>query len=535
MNDYASNPGAAGLTPAAPGASPDSLALDVSDLGKTFAGTRALNAASLRVRRGTVHALLGGNGSGKSTAIKILAGVYPADHGKLSIFGRPFDLRDYDPAKAHEAGLRFVHQDLGLFQDLSIEENVAFAGGYPRRGSGIDWRGLRTQVSRLLEAYELDVDPRTPVRRLRPSDQTMVAIARALGEQEAGQERILVLDEPTARLAAHESEFLLERVRRRADAGQTVIIVSHRLQEVLAVSDDFTVYRDGRVVGTLVDAHPTEDELVEIMAGRAVGALRSTGVASHAQERVVLSVTGLRGGPVRGVDLTVHRGEILGLTGLVGSGRSSILKVLFGEHAPEQGSMTLDGNSYAPTSVAEAIDAGVGMVPEDRVYEAAFPDLNVSENLALATLSENWKGGIMPRGRERATARRLISDFGVKVAGPDALFSSMSGGNQQKVVLARWMQREPILLLLDEPTQGVDVMSRVDIYETVRRAAASGCAVIVASSDLAEIHALCDRVLVLSRGRISAEVLAGELDIDGLTGLVLRDRTTPDGPTEEKP
>lgn len=507
-------------------------ALRIERLSKSFAGTRALNNVSLTVRPGTVHALLGGNGSGKSTTIKILAGVYSADQGELEVLGRRFDLQSYSPATAQEAGLRFVHQDLGLFDELSIEENFALGSGYPRRGGGIDWRGLRRHVAELLAEYELAIDPQMPVGRLRPSDQTMVAIARALQDQSGGSRRVLVLDEPTARLAAHESELLLERVRRRAELGQTVIIVSHRLREVIAVADDFTVYRDGRVAGTIEGRTPSEDELIEVMAGGLVKALRPTGEAAHAEREPVFSVSGLTGGPVRGIDFTVHRGEILGLTGLVGSGRSSVLKILFGEHRPASGTMEFEGEPFAPRDIGEAMAAGVALVPEDRGAEAAFPELSVSENIAVATYKENWTGGVMPRGRERRTATGLIESFGVKVAGPDALFSSMSGGNQQKVVLSRWMQRAPKLLLLDEPTQGVDVMSRADIYDIIRRAAAEGCTVIVASSDLSEIHALCDRALVLSRGRISDEVIAGDLDVDELTSLVLREKTIPDATTE---
>lgn len=526
MTDVTTQPGVAGTSAATPGGSTAELALDVKHLNKDFAGTRALNDTSLQVRSGTVHALLGGNGSGKSTTIKILAGVYPADSGEVQIFGRSYDLDGYTPATAQRAGLRFVHQDLGLFDDLSIEENFALDSGYPLRGPGIDWRGLRSRVSRLLAEYELDADPRAPIRSLRPSDQTMVAIARALQEQDSDQRMILVLDEPTARLAAHESELLLERVRRRAALGQTVLIVSHRLREVLAVSDDFTVYRDGRLAGTIVGETPTEDELIDIMAGRAVRALEPTGDVSHTDRTPVLQVSGLRGGPVRGIDFTLHGGEILGLTGLVGSGRSSVLKMIFGEHEPSGGGMQLDGQAYAPHDVRDAMTSGIALVPEDRAREASFTDQSVTENLSVATLAENWTRGFMPRARERSAARELIDRFGVKVAGPDALFSSMSGGNQQKVVLARWMQRNPRVLLLDEPTQGVDVMSRADIYESIRRAAADGCAVLVASSDLAEIHALCDRTLVLSHGRISDEVVAGELDVEGLTSLVLREKTT---------
>ncbi|WP_307320532.1 sugar ABC transporter ATP-binding protein [Microbacterium sp. SORGH_AS_0862] len=511
------------------------MALEITHLSKDFAGTRALNDVSLHVRRGSVHALLGGNGSGKSTTIKILAGVYAADAGELEVFGRRVDLAGFTPSDAQGVGLRFVHQDLGLFDDLSIEENFALDDGYPRRGPGIDWSGLRRRVSSTLAAYELDLDPRTPVRALRPSDQTMVAIARALQDQDGEQERILVLDEPTARLAAQESELLLERVRRRADLGQTVLIVSHRLREVLAVSDDFTVYRDGRLAAALVDEQPSEERLIEIMAGRSVQALRATGEAEHREHRPVLQVTDLRGGPIRGVDLTLHEGEIVGLTGLVGSGRSSVLNMLFGVHRPASGTMRLRGADYAPRHVGDAMTSSVALVPEDRVREASFMDQSVVENLAVSTLSERWTRGFMSRAAERDDARSLIEEFGVKVAAPEAPFSSMSGGNQQKVVLARWMQRGPRVLLLDEPTQGVDVMSRADIYDSIRRAAASGCAVLIASSDLAEIHALCDRVLILSRGRISDEVAAGSLDVDGLTSLVLREKTVPDDPMEQKP
>nr|WP_314841399.1 sugar ABC transporter ATP-binding protein [uncultured Microbacterium sp.] len=512
-----------------------SPAIDIRRLNKDFAGTRALNDVSLRVRRGTVHALLGGNGSGKSTTIKILAGVYAADSGDLEIFGKPYDLRALSPATARQAGLRFVHQDLGLFEDLSIEENFALDTGYPRLGPGIDWRGLRHRVRRLLADYEIDVEPQTPIRALRPSDRTMVAIARALQEQDADQQLILVLDEPTARLAAQESELLLDRIRRRAMLGQTVIIVSHRLREVLAVSDDLTIYRDGRVVGELVDESPTEERLVEIMAGKSVAALHPTGEAAHAERPAVFSVTGLRGGPVRGVDFTIHRGEILGLAGLVGSGRSSVLKMIFGEHTPEAGSMTLDGAPFSPSHIGDAMAAGVALVPEDRVGEAAFMDQTISENLAVASLAEKQKRGFMSRAREHADADAVIDEFNVKAAGANALFSSMSGGNQQKVIMARWMKRQPQLLLLDEPTQGVDVMSRADLYAGIRRAAAAGCAIVVASSDLAEIHALCDRTLVLSRGRVSDEIVADRLDVDGLTRLVLREKPVPEASPEHKP
>jgi len=501
--------------------------LHLNDVEKQFGGTRALRRASLAVRPGTVHALLGGNGSGKSTSIKILAGVYTADGGELEIGGERHDLRRWTAQDAHGAGLRFVHQDLGLFEELSIAENFGLDTGFPTTAFGnIAWRRLNAEVADVLLEYDLDVSPQRAVAELRPSDRTMVAIARALRGSTDGERRILVLDEPTASLAAAESALLLDKIRRLADRGQTVVMVSHRLQEVLDVADDFTVFRDGKVVGTLVDAHPTEDELISLMAGGLVVALAPTGERTHTHGDPVLVVEHLESGPLRDVTMTAHAGEIVGIAGLQGSGRSSLLQALFGVHQPSAGSLTLEGRPFAPCDVHDAMAAGVGMVPENRVREAAFMDLTVSDNLAMAMLGEYFVGGRMPRKKEQAAASTLIDEFGVKVAGADALFSSMSGGNQQKVIIARWLQRHPRLLLLDEPTQGVDVMSRADIYETIRAAAREGCTVIVASSDMAELHALCDRVLILARGRLTGEVLAGQLNVDGLVSLVLREPAT---------
>ena len=343
-------------------------ALSVTGVTKRFGATLALDDASLAVRPGTVHALLGGNGSGKSTAIKVLAGVYQADAGRVQVAGRDQDLTSWSAADAREAGLRFVHQDLGLFEGLSIAENFAFDAGYPTRpGSGIRWGSLHARVREVLEDYELDVDPRTPINELRPADRTMVAIARALqdagsGGRSAGacEGLVLVLDEPTASLAQHESALLLTKLRRRAELGQTVLMVSHRMTEVLEVAHDFTVFRDGRTVSTLVAASPTEDELVELMAGRAVNALRPIGDTT-ATTRERLRVHGLAGGPLRDVHLEARMGEIVGIAGLVGSGRSTLLRMLFGDRQPDAGDVTLNGRAYRPRGVADAIGRRCGL------------------------------------------------------------------------------------------------------------------------------------------------------------------------------
>jgi len=509
-------------------------ALAVRGLCMRFAATVALDHVDLTVRAGSVHALLGGNGSGKSTAVKILAGVFPADDGTIEVKGESWGAEHYTARKGRDAGLRFVHQDLGVFDQLSIAENFALDAGYPTApGARIRWAALRRRVAGLLATYEIDADPDAPLGSLRPAERTMVAIARALQDQE-GDELILVLDEPTASLAQHESAILLEAVRRRADRGQTVVLVSHRMPEVLAVANDFTVLRDGRTAGTLRAASPTEDELIALMTGKELGrtmvATAAAGPVDGAGTREVLRVSGLAGGPLRGVDLSVGAGEIVGVAGLVGSGRTTLLKTLFGQHVPVAGSATLDGAPHASRSAARAVAKGVAYVPEDRGGEAAFADLTVRDNLSASVFGRYFKGWGMAYGRERQDARRLIDEHAVRVAGTEATFASMSGGNQQKVILARWLRRSPRLLLLDEPTQGVDVMSRAEIYRTIRDTASGGCAVVVASSDFVELAALCDRVVVLKDGRIARQISGADLTADLLTAAV---QSSGDAPGDE--
>ena len=524
--------------------------LSVTGLTKRFGATLALDGAGLQLRHGSVHALIGGNGCGKSTTIKVLAGVHRADAGTIQVADDSWSAVDYDARSGRAAGLRFVHQDLGLFPQLSIAENFALDAGYPMGpGRSINWRALHRRVAGLLENYEVAASPRAPVAALRPAQRTLVAIARALQDQEGDQRLILVLDEPTATLPQHESHVLLDAVRRRADKGQTVLLVSHRMPELLSVADDFTVFRDGRTVATLVEASPTERQLVALMTGAALSHTIDEGMTSAvapsgaaetaapaaapgagrpeqpvgerpaAADDVVLDVAAVHGGPLRGVDLSVRRGEIVGVAGLVGSGRTSLLKTVFGDHAPAAGHIRIRADHSSGPAIPERMAAGVAYVPEDRGGEAAFADLTLRENLSATVLRRYWRPWGMARGRERLDAEGLIRGHAVRAGSTEVPFTALSGGNQQKAVLARWLRRDPSLLLLDEPTQGVDVMSRSDIYRTVRETAARGCAVVVASSDLLELCALCDRVVVLRNGRVATEVAGIDLTVDRLTEL----------------
>ena len=497
-----------------------SLALEATRVAKHFGGTPALADAGIRVRQGTVHALLGGNGSGKSTLIKCLAGVHTADSGTVSIHGVQIPAAAITSRRAHAAGLRFVHQDLGLFDGLTIAENFALDNGFPTGAIGrIRWRALRSRVAGLLDRYGVAASPDTPVGALRPATKTLVAITRTLQDQQ-GSEFVLLLDEPTASLPDAESRALMEALRARADAGQTIVLVSHRLPEVLGVADDFTVFRDGRVVTSLEAAHPTEDELVALMTGRPP--TRDSARPAPVGTPVVLEVTALSCGPLRGLEMSVHEGEIVGVAGRLGSGRSTLLGAVFGRYAPSTGTVRIDGTEITGRSIRAIMRHGVAYVPESRLLDATFPSMSVRENASAAVLRRYFTGW-MRHGAERADTRELIHRFGVKAGSTEAHLATLSGGNQQKLVLARWLRRDPRLLLLDEPTEGLDAGARAEIHRTIRAYAAAGCAVLVASSDFTELADLCERVAVLHDGRVATTVAGDELNADLLTELAQKE------------
>jgi ribose transport system ATP-binding protein len=491
-------------------------ALAVERLSKTFGPTRALRDVSLAIAPGRVHGLVGGNGSGKSTLIKVLAGVHRGDPGgTLRVDGDAVAADAMTPALAMRHGLRFVHQDPAVFAELTVAENLALgsAAGFPRRLGRIAWRELRAGAERLLRRFEIDARPSDRLEDLRPAQRTMVAIARAL----QGGGSVLVLDEPTASLPEPEVETLLAAIRRYAAAGQTILYVSHRLEEVLSLVDDVTVLRDGQHVLTRPAAGLGIDELVAAIVGRSLEHAPSRG-GDHGPVR--LAVRGLTGGPLKDVTLDVHGGEVVGIAGLLGAGRSELLRMIFGAYERDAGTLALDGVAYAPGSPAEAMDAGVAFVPEDRARDAAFADLSVTANLSVARLGHFRRGARLDRTAERAAADRSIAVFGIRCPGRDAPLSALSGGNQQKVVVARWLSRAPRLLLLDEPTQGVDVGARAELYDVIAEAGADGLGVLLVSSDLEELARVCDRVLVLRDGRITAQARGGALTAHRLTELL---------------
>jgi ribose transport system ATP-binding protein len=492
--------------------------LRVEHVSKAFGATRALDDVSLALARGRVHALLGGNGSGKSTLIKAIAGVEPADAGELEIRGERHDLSAMTPRQAREAGLHFVHQQRSTFPDLTVTENLAIGRGFDTAAGGrIEWRRARKRATAVLARFEIDVGPDTELGRLGPATRTMVAIARALQDQDGDADGVLLLDEPTAPLPAPEAALLLDALRRYAAAGQAIVLVTHRLEEVFAVADWATLLRDGRVVGEVEPRQLDHDSLAELMMGRGVERIERSRGGSVG--RTVLATRGLAVGSLAPLDLDLREGEIVGLGGLIGSGRSTLLETLFGVRPAESGEVMVDGEEWRIDSPVEAMAAGFAFVPEDRQRHAAFPDLSVAENLSLTVVPDYWHRGLLNRRRERRDTLGLFDSFLIVAESDAAPLRSLSGGNQQKVVLARWLRRRPRVLLLDEPTQGVDVAARAEIYELILRAVGDGAAALVASSDFEELARLCDRVVVLRKGAVAAELRDGDLEADRIARL----------------
>jgi ribose transport system ATP-binding protein len=501
----------------------DGLSVRVAGVSKAFGMTQALDDVSFSVTPGSVHTLLGGNGSGKSTLIKILAGVESADAGELEVGGTSFDLPRMTPAEAAGAGLHFLHQQRSTYADLSVSENLAIGRGYPTgRGFRIGWRRLRRWAAELLERFDVPAHPDQPLGELGPATQTMVGIAGLLHDQEGASDGVLVLDEPTAALPAAEVDLLLDALTRYARAGQTILYVTHRLEEVTAIADKATLLRDGRLVDTVEPRSLTHDRLVELMMGQAVDRIARS-ASDRTEGAVVVELEGVSAGAVQGIDLQVRAGEIVGVAGLLGSGRSSLLKALFGLVPLSAGRILVDGVPRALRAAHAAMDAGIAYVPEDRLRDGAFPQLSLRENVSLTVLERYWRHGVIQRRAERHDASVQLEEFMVKPPLPEAPLASLSGGNQQKVVLARSLRSDPRLLLLDEPSQGVDVRARVEIYEVVKRAVDAGTAVMLASSDFDELAALCDRVVVLRKGRIAGELQGPELDNDALNRLAHAD------------
>jgi ABC-type sugar transport system ATPase subunit len=499
--------------------------LEARGIVKTFPGVRALDGVSLRVRRGRLLALLGENGAGKSTLMNILAGVFPPDTGSMWLLGR--EVRFPNPLAALEAGIGIVFQELNLIPYLSVAENM-FLGREPRTRAGlIDYPRLHADAAAILRRLDLHVSPEMTVAELRLGQQQLVEIGRAVSLDV----KVLILDEPTSSLSAHEVEVLFGVIADFKRRGVAIIYITHKFEELGRVGDDVTVMRDGRVVGEAPLSELTRDEIVRLMAGREQGAAFQKH-ARQAGEEVLrvdsLSLAGADTGRrmlVDGVSFRVRRGEVVGLFGLVGAGRTELLEAIYGLHPLRTtGAVAVDGAPVAILSPSDAIAAGFALAPEDRKREGLFLDMSVLENASLASLDAAVIGGLIRPEREAAHVNPFIERFRVKTPSLAQKIRHLSGGNQQKVILAKWLAARPKVLLLDEPTRGIDVNAKREIYAFIDELARAGIGVLVVSSELLEVLAIADTILVMCEGRKTAELTRDEATAEKILTAALPDK-----------
>ncbi len=492
-------------------------AVDVIGVSKTFPGQKALDDVSLSVRPGEVHALLGENGSGKSTLIKVLAGVYLPDSGS-DVLVRGEHLPLGSAQASFDAGLRFVHQKLGVIPQMNAVENIALEGGFAR-GAYIDWTAQARLTQALLGRLGITMDIWRPLADCRPVERSAVAIARALrpprddGRMRADDVPLVVLDEPTSSLPAAEVRQLFALVRDLSAQGVAVIYVSHRLDEVFDIADRVSVLRDGRLLATSEMEGLRREDLIRMIVGRdlAAGWQRRVPEAPPSGD-VAMSVRELTAERIRDVSFDVRRGEIVGIVGVAGSGRELMARTLAGAQLPERGRLTIGGHLLPVITPQTTMKAGLMLALGNTQPNAAVGEFSTRENLTLAALGRYSSTGRLFRRREQRGARHWIEALDVRPTDPDRLYRLLSGGNQQKVILGRWLHAEPKVLLLDEPTAGVDVGARQAIYKLIADQAAAGLSVVVCSSDLEDVVTLCDRALVLRDGSVAAELSGDELD-----------------------
>lgn len=480
--------------------------IELDGITKSFPGVKSLDGVRFEARAGEIHALLGENGAGKSTLIKTIAGAYLPDAGTILFDGR--ERRWASPREAADAGIHVIYQELFLFPDLDVAENI-FIGRAPRNRLGlIDRRTMRHKAASILERLGHRLDPAARVGSLSVADQQMVEIAKAMSRDV----RLLILDEPTATISGKEAGLLFERMRGLRDAGVCVIYISHRLEEIFAIADRVTVLKDGRLVGTRAVSEIGTDQLVSMMVGRKLEDIFPPKVGIAPDAPVVLGVRSLTAPPrIRDVSFDLRAGEVLGLAGLVGAGRTEVAHAIFGSERRTSGTVLLDGQELPAGNPRRAIDAGLGFLTEDRKGEGLLMLLDVAANISAPRLGAAASLGRLDRGAEIGAATEAIARFRIAVPGPAYGVRALSGGNQQKILFARWAAAGHRVLILDEPTRGVDVGAKVEIYRIIRQLADKGVGILVISSELPEIIGLCDRVAVMRAGRIAGEVSGCDL------------------------
>lgn len=496
------------------------ILLEMKEILKVFPGMVAVDHANLAVRHGEVHALVGENGAGKSTMIKILTGAYIRDGGKVIFDGQEVEYRT--PQQAQENGISTIYQEINLVPLRSVAENIMM-GREPKRYGLLDWKKLNAEASRLLGQVGIELDVTKPLAEYNIAIQQMVAIARAV----SFKSKLVVMDEPTSSLDDHEVHILFETIRRLKAEGVSVIFITHRLDELFVICDRITIMRDGKTIETRDISSITKLELVSKMLGKELGQVRRKGATSFELKEVpseagtVLELEQVQNSPVlQDISLDVRKGEIVGLAGLLGSGRSEAARVIFGADPVQSGQMKWDGKPVEFSSTRNAIDAGMGYCPEDRKAEGVVPFLSVRDNLTLAALPNLTRNGIINRDKQRQIVDQFIKMLGIKLSSPDQKVRELSGGNQQKVLLARWLCMNPQLLILDEPTRGIDVGAKGEIQKIISRLASEGVGVLMITSEMEEIVEGSHRVFVMRDRRTVAEFPHEEISQDAIMGVM---------------
>lgn len=488
--------------------------LQLSDIRKSFGAVRALKGVSFDLQPGEVHALLGENGAGKSTLIKVITGAHSPDDGTLTVGDE--SLRSLTPSKARELGIACIYQQPALFPDLSVAENIGLRLKKTSAFAKVKHAEQRTLALDLLKRVGAEISPDAEVRELSMPEQQLVEIACALGSGA----HIVIMDEPTASLTQKEQHLLFGVVRDLRKNGVGVVYISHRLEEIFALADRVTVLRDGESVGTHPVKDLTEAAMIQLMVGREVAALYPPAESEPGAVVLSLKNLGCSASGVRGIDLEVRAGEIVGMAGLVGAGRTELARILFGITPADSGQITLHGKTVTLTSPREAISHGIAYVPEDRRRHGVILEMPIAHNITMAVHPVLFPGTWLRFKAETALAKDFIRDLGIKAYGPDAPGGSLSGGNQQKVSVSRWLATKPKLLILDEPTQGVDVGAKSEIHKIIRNLAKEGLAVLMISSDLPEVLGMSDRIAVMREGTVTA-VLPGDADAHDVMAAAL--------------
>ncbi len=479
------------------------IVLKMENITKTFPGVRALENVSIELKKGEVLGILGENGAGKSTLIKILAGNYSKDSGLVIIDGKTTEIKN--PAEAMDSGIRVIYQELNTLENLTVAENIFIGEQLTKPPFGIiDWKAMTRRSKELLNSLNVDIDPNTIIEDLTISEKQIVEIAKAISRKA----KILVMDEPTAALSEEDTQALFKIIKTLKDSGVSIIYISHRLKEIFEITDRVTVLRDGKKVKTLATSNTDSNELVALMVGRDIKEMYPKKEVPIGD--TVMEVKNIKAEGIKDVSFDLKRGEILGIFGLLGSGRTSLVRTLFGANDIKSGTIVINGKNVKMKSPRKARDNKVGLVPLDRKAEGLALFLGVKENITLANIDDLGKSFLINKKLEKIKAGRWIKDLGIKTPDLNQEVNSLSGGNQQKVVLARWLESGSQIIILNEPTRGIDVGAKIEIYKLIQDLCEKGASIIMISSELPEILSIADRILIMSKGKLTAEFSRAE-------------------------